>query len=104
MKDGAADTIATARERERAAYAELGQIGREARAELVTLGHTGLDNLGRVLGQIGPTWDAESELLNPEPSCAERKALELSGEINAKPALRPGCEPEAAARGKGPTA
>jgi hypothetical protein len=71
MKDSGAERITAARERERAAYAEVGQIGREARAELVTLSQSGLDNLGRVLDQIGPTWKALDEIMrqldHPEP-------------------------------------
>jgi len=58
MKDGGAGRIAAAREREQAARAELDHTGREARAEMATLSESGLDNLGRVLDQIRPTWQA----------------------------------------------
>jgi len=71
MKDGGAEKIAAAQERERAAYAEFDDIGRAAIEEMFALNRTGLDNLGRVLDQIGPTWEAAAEvtrrLIHPEP-------------------------------------
>ena len=71
MKDGSAERIAAARERERAAYVEFDHISRAAIEEMFTLNRSGLDNLGRVLDQIGPTWDAAAEvtrkLTHPEP-------------------------------------
>ena len=74
LKDGGAARIAAAREGERAACAEVGHVGREARAELVTLGYSGLDSLGRVLDQMGPTWEAGAEALgvpaHPEPGAS----------------------------------
>jgi hypothetical protein len=71
LKDGSAERIAAANERERAAYAEFDHIGRAAIDEMFILNRSGLDNLGRVLDQIGPTWDAQAEvtrqLLHPAP-------------------------------------
>jgi hypothetical protein len=71
MKDGSAEKIAAARERERAAQAEFDHIGRAAIRESAALSGTSLDNVGRVLDQIGPTWEAAAEvtrrLTHPEP-------------------------------------
>jgi hypothetical protein len=60
MKDGSAEKIAAARAREAAAYAEADRIGREAIEEMLALNDTGLDNLGRVLGQMGRAWEADA--------------------------------------------
>ena len=62
MKDGSADRIAAARERERAAYAEFDHVGRASIDEMFTLNRGGLDNVGRVLDQLGPTWEAQAEV------------------------------------------
>ena len=71
MKDGGADRIAAASERERAAYAEFDHVGRECLAEMFALNRGGLDNVGRVLDQLGPTWEAQAEvtrqMADPEP-------------------------------------
>jgi len=62
MKDGSADRIAAAQQREAAAYAEFDHISREGIEEMFTLNRGGLDNLGRVLDQVGPTWAAQAEV------------------------------------------
>ena len=62
MKDGGADRIAAASERERSAYAEFDHVGRECLDEMFALNRGGLDNAGRVLDQMGPTWDAQAEV------------------------------------------
>jgi hypothetical protein len=71
MKDGSAEKIAAAHERERAAYADFDHIGRAAIRESATLNGASLDNDGRVLDQMGPTWEAAAEvtrrLTHPEP-------------------------------------
>jgi len=71
LKEGSAEKIAAAHERERAAYAEFDDISHGAIEEMFTLNNSGLDSLGRVLDQIGPTWDAEGDvtrpLAHPEP-------------------------------------
>ena len=71
MKDGSAEKIAAAREREQAAYAEFDHVGRAAIRESAALTNAGLDNLGRALDQIGPAWAAADEVMrqltHPEP-------------------------------------
>jgi len=62
MKDGGADRITAAREREQAAYAEFDHVSREGIEEMFALNRGGLDNAGRVLDQLGPTWDAQAEV------------------------------------------
>lgn len=75
MKDGSADRIAAAREREQDAYAEFDRISRDSVEEMLTLNRGGLENLGRMLDQIGPTWDAQAEvtrlLAGPEPEAGQ---------------------------------
>jgi hypothetical protein len=75
MKDGSAGRIAAAQERERAAWAEFDHVGRESIEEMFTLNRGGLDDLGRVLDQIGPTWDAQAEvtrqLADPEAEAGQ---------------------------------
>lgn len=71
LKEGSAEKIAVAHERERAASAEFDHISRAALGEMFTLNNSGLDNVGRVLRQLGPTWAAEGDvtrqLTHPEP-------------------------------------
>lgn len=71
MKDGNAAKIAAAQEHERAAYAEFDHVSGAALDEMFTLNRSSLDNLGRVLNQIGPAWDAEAEvtrqIITPAP-------------------------------------
>jgi hypothetical protein len=62
MRDGSAGKIAAAQERERDAYAEFDRISRDAVEEMLTLNRGGLENLGQVLDQIGPTWEAQAEV------------------------------------------
>jgi hypothetical protein len=62
MRNGNAGRIAAAQERERVAYAEFDHVGRASIEEMFTLNRGGLDNVGRVLDQMGPTWDAQAEV------------------------------------------
>jgi hypothetical protein len=59
-KDGSADRIAAAAEREGAAYAEADRIAGEAIEEMQALTSAGLDNLGQVLDQMGRAWEAQA--------------------------------------------
>ena len=60
IKDGSADKIAAAQQRERAASAEFARIADQAIEEMLALNAAGLDNLGQVLGQMGRTWQADA--------------------------------------------
>ena len=62
MARRAAVAITAARERERAAYAEFDHVGRARIDEMFTLNRGGLDNVGHVLDQMGPTWEAQAEV------------------------------------------
>lgn len=73
MKDGGAGRIAAAREREQAAYAEFDHVGRESIEEMFTLNRSGLDSLGQVLDQMGPTWEAQAEVTRQMAAEAEAK-------------------------------
>jgi hypothetical protein len=60
MKDGSAQKIAAAHNRERAASAEFARIADQAIEEMLAMNAAGLDNLGQVLDQMGRTWRADA--------------------------------------------
>jgi hypothetical protein len=62
MRDGSAEKITAARAREATAYQEAARIGDAAIEEMLALNRAGLDNLGRVLGQMSRTWEADAEV------------------------------------------
>jgi hypothetical protein len=63
LKDGSAGRIAAAQERERAAYAEADATAHAGIEEMQAINAARLGNLGAVLDQIGPTWDAQRDAL-----------------------------------------
>jgi len=78
MKDGNAGKIAAARSREAAAYREAAHTGDQVITEMLTLNRAGLDNLGRVLDQMGRAWAADAEVTRglareagPEPEAGQ---------------------------------
>ena len=75
-KDGNAGKIAAARSREAAAYREAAHTGDQVITEMLTLNRAGLDNLGRVLDQMGRAWAADAEV-------TRRLAREAGPELEA---------------------
>jgi hypothetical protein len=63
-KDGSAQKIAAAVERERQAYAEFMAVSDASIGEMFTLNRAGLDRLGELNDQIGRTWAADSAALD----------------------------------------
>jgi hypothetical protein len=64
VKDGAADKIAAAQERERRAYAEAQEIADAGISEMFVINAAGLDRLGELLGQTGRAWEADAAALD----------------------------------------
>jgi hypothetical protein len=67
---GSADKIAAAARREAEAYGEFDRISGAAIAEMQQLTQAGLDRLGQVLDQIGPTWAAHDAVAAVTPAQA----------------------------------
>jgi hypothetical protein len=63
QKDGSAEKIAAAAERERHAYAEFRAVGDASIGEMFTINRAGLERLGELLDHIGPAWDADTAAL-----------------------------------------
>lgn len=63
-KDGSAEKIATAIERERQAYAEFDRISRQAIEEMQAINAARLAELGELNHQIGRTWAAAAAVLD----------------------------------------
>lgn len=64
LKDGSADRIAAAQERERQAYAEAQEIADAGVSEMFVINQAGLDRLGELNQQIGTTWAADAARLD----------------------------------------
>jgi hypothetical protein len=62
-KDGGAEKIAAAVERERRAYGEFMAVSDASIDEMFTLNRAGLDRFGELNEQIGRTWDADAVAL-----------------------------------------
>jgi hypothetical protein len=62
-KDGSAEKIAAAVERERQAYMEFTAVSDASISEMFTLNRAGLDRLGELLDHVGPAWDADAAAL-----------------------------------------
>ena len=62
-KDGSAEKITAAAERERQAYAEFDRIGRSSIEEALTVNGDRLEATGELLDQVGRTWDADAAAL-----------------------------------------
>lgn len=56
LKDGGAEKIAAAQERERRAYAEAGAIADAGIDEMFVINGAGLERFGEMLGQMGRAW------------------------------------------------
>jgi len=69
-KDGSAEKIAAAVERERQTYAEYAAAADAGIDEMFTINRAGLDRLGEFLGQMDRAWDADAaalrEITGPE--------------------------------------
>jgi hypothetical protein len=69
-KDGSAEKIAAAVERERQTHAESGRLSREAIEDMLSINGARLTELGALNNQIGLTWAADAavldEITNPE--------------------------------------
>jgi hypothetical protein len=63
-KDGSAEKIAAAAERERQAYAEFDRISGEAIEEMFEINGARLSALGELNDQIGRTWAADAAVLD----------------------------------------
>jgi hypothetical protein len=59
-KDGSAEKIATAVERERQAYADFTAVSDASIDEMFVINRAGLERLGDLLDQVGRTWDADA--------------------------------------------
>jgi hypothetical protein len=64
LKDGSAEKIAAAQERERRAYAEARDIADAGIGEMFVINRAGLDRLGELLGQTDRAWDADAAALD----------------------------------------
>lgn len=64
LKDGGADKIAAAHERERRAYADAQAFSDAGISEMFVINRAGLDRLGELNRQIGITWAADSARLD----------------------------------------
>jgi len=64
LKDGSAEKIAAARDRERQAYANAAAIADAGISEMFVLNRAGLDRLGELNQQIGTTWAADAARLD----------------------------------------
>jgi hypothetical protein len=80
LKDGNAERITAAQERERATWAAADQTARAGIEEMQAINAARLENLGAVLNQIGPTWDAQALALRAscDPSRAAVSACEVT--------------------------
>jgi hypothetical protein len=58
LKDGSADKIAAAQERERRAYAEACETADVGIDEMFVINRAGLERFGEILEAIGPAWAA----------------------------------------------
>jgi hypothetical protein len=63
-RDGSAEKIAAAVERERQAYAEFMAVSDASIDEMFTLNRAGLDRFGELNDQIGRTWAADAAALD----------------------------------------
>jgi hypothetical protein len=74
-KDGSAEKIAAAVERERQAYAEFMAVSDAGISEMFTLNRAGLNRFSELLGQMGRAWDADAEAqresTGPEAGCED---------------------------------
>jgi hypothetical protein len=59
-KDGSAEKIAAAAERERQAYAAFVAVSDASIYEMLVINRAGLDRFGELLGQMGRAWDADN--------------------------------------------
>jgi hypothetical protein len=64
QKDGSAETIAAARKHYAAADTEYARIADAAIAELLQLGHAGLDTNGELLDQMRRAWAASDRAID----------------------------------------
>ena len=64
LKDGSAETIAAAQDRERQAYADASAIADAGIAEMFVINRAGLDRFGELLRPDGLAWDADAAALN----------------------------------------
>jgi hypothetical protein len=60
LKDGSADKIAAAHERERRAYAEGCETADAGIDEMFMINRAGLERFGEILAAIGPPWAVDS--------------------------------------------
>jgi hypothetical protein len=60
LKDGSADKIASAQERERQAYAEAVAVSDAGISEMFVINRAGLDRLGELSQQMTVTWGADA--------------------------------------------
>lgn len=67
LKDGAANKIVAARERERQAYAEAQAVSDAGISDMFVINRAGLDRLGDLNRQIGSTWAADAARLDEMP-------------------------------------
>jgi len=63
-KEGSAEKIADAAERERQAYGEFMAVSDASIGEMFTINRAGLDRLGELLDHIGPAWEADDAALH----------------------------------------
>ena len=63
LKDGSAEKIATAQERERQAYADASEIADAGIHEMFVINGARLERLGELLGQTTRTWEADASAL-----------------------------------------
>jgi predicted Zn finger-like uncharacterized protein len=59
QRDGNAERIAAAKARLDATYTEADRLADVSIREMLAINETHLANLGEILGQVGPTWDAQ---------------------------------------------
>ena len=64
LKDGNADKIAAAQERERRAYAEAEAIADDGISEMFVINGAGMNRLGELLSQTGRAWEADAEAMD----------------------------------------
>jgi hypothetical protein len=63
QKDGSAEKIAGAAERERQAYAEFMNVSVAGIDEMFAINRAGLDRVGELLGQTSRAWEADAVAL-----------------------------------------